>query len=146
MNVAMKTVLAGTLIAALSCFLTHVVVSGEKPARQPTRYGSVIGLRKDKIDEYKKLHAAIWPEVAKATRDANIRNYSIYLRKLEDGNYRLFSYFEYVGSDFKADMAAMAANADVKRWWKVTDACQTPLADRKRGEWWASAEEVFHQD
>ena len=45
------------------------------------RYGSVIGLRAEKLDEYKKLHAAVWPEVVEAMHDANIRNYSIYLRK-----------------------------------------------------------------
>ncbi len=112
----------------------------------PRRYGSVIGLRPEKMEEYKKLHAAVWPEVARALREANIRNYSIFLRKLPDGNYYLFSYLEYVGKDFKGDMARMAAKANVKKWWKVTDPCQKPLEDRRKGEWWASMEEVFHQD
>ena len=65
---------------------------------------------------------------------------------MPDGNYYLFSYLEYVGQDFAGDMAKMKANPEVRRWWKVTDPCQRPLADRKSGEWWASAEEVFHQD
>ena len=110
---------------------------------RPQRYGSVIGLRAEKLDEYKKLHAAVWPTVAKTIREANIRNYSIYLRKLPDGNYYLFGYFEYVGDDFQADMAKMAADPETKRWWKFTDPCQQPLADRKPGQWWASMEEVF---
>ena len=109
-------------------------------------FGSVIGVRAEKLAEYKKLHAAVWPAVAKAIKEANIRNYSIYLRKLPDGNYYLFSYFDYVGDDFKADMAKTAADPDVKRWWSVTDPCQEPLSDRKNDEWWASMEEVFHQD
>ena len=29
------------------------------------RYGMVIGLRADKLDEYKQLHAAVWPDVLK---------------------------------------------------------------------------------
>ena len=120
--------------------------AAEKPAPRPARYGSVIGLRAEKLDEYKKLHAAVWPAVAKAIREGNIRNYSIYLRKLPDGQYYLFSYFEYVGQDFKADMARMAANPDVKRWWTFTDPCQKPLEDRKEGQWWADMDEVFHQD
>jgi L-rhamnose mutarotase len=114
--------------------------------RPPQRFGSVIGLRAEKLEEYKKLHAAVWPEIAKALQDANIRNYSIYLRKMPDGNYYLFSYLEYVGVNHKADLDKLAATPKFKEWWKLTDPLQQPLADRKRGEWWASMEEVFHQD
>ena len=110
------------------------------------RYGSVIGLRAEKLDEYKRLHAAVWPGVAKMIAETNIRNYLIYLRKLPDGNYYLFSYFEYVGPDFAADMAKMAADPVTQQWWELCIPCQQPLADRKDGEWWASMEEVFHQD
>jgi L-rhamnose mutarotase len=83
------------------------------------RYGSVIGVRKEKLSEYKKLHAAVWPDVLKMITVCNIRNYSIYLRQLPDGNYYLFSYFEYTGSDFKADMARMAADPVTQKWWDV---------------------------
>jgi len=110
------------------------------------RYGSVIGLRAEKLDEYKRLHAAVWPGVAKMIAETNIRNYSIYLRKMPDGNHYLFSYFEYVGRDFAADMAKMAADPVTQQWWELCIPCQEPLADRKDGEWWASMEEVFHQD
>jgi len=123
-----------------------VLVAAEPAARPPARYGSVIGLRAEKLDEYKKLHAAIWPKVAEAIREGHIRNYSIYLRKLPDGNHYLFSYFEYTGNDFEGDMKRMAADPETKRWWTFTDPCQRPLEDRKPGEWWASMEEVFHQD
>jgi len=120
--------------------------AADPPERRPTRFGSVIGLRAEKLDQYKKLHAAVWPKVVEAVRDANIRNYSIYLRKLADGKYYLFSYFEYVGRDFEGDMKRLAANPDVKRWWTFTDPCQEPIPDRKPGQWWASMEEVCHQD
>ena len=68
------------------------------------RYGMVLGLREEKIDEYKRLHAAVWPGVLKKIAECNIRNFSIYLRKLPDGKHYLFSYFEYVGEDYDADM------------------------------------------
>ena len=32
------------------------------------RYGSIIGLEPDKIDEYKRLHAAVWPEILACTQ------------------------------------------------------------------------------
>ena len=110
------------------------------------RYGSVIGVRKEKLARYKKLHAAVWPGVLKMIKQCNIRNYSIYLRKMPGGQHFLFSYFEYTGKDFKKDMAKMAADPTTQKWWKECIPCQKPLRDRAKGEWWASMEEVFHQD
>ena len=105
------------------------------------RYGSVIKLKPEKLAEYKVLHAAVWPEVLKMIGECNIRNYSIYYR---DGF--LFSYFEYHGDDFAADMQKMAADPATQAWWKLTDPCQEPLETCKPGEWWASMEEFFHTD
>lgn len=113
---------------------------------QVRRYGSVIGLRAEKVEAYKKLHAAVWPAVLKMVSECNIKNYSIYLRKLDDGNHYLFSYFEYTGSDFDADMRKMAVDPTTQKWWALCKPCQRPLKDRKQGEWWASAQEVFHMD
>jgi L-rhamnose mutarotase len=110
------------------------------------RYGSVIGVQAEKLEEYKKLHAAVWPDVLRMIKRCNIRNYSIFLRKLPDGNYYLFGYFEYTGSDFAADMAMMAADPTTQKWWAVCEPCQIPLDDREPGDWWAGMEEVFHQD
>ncbi len=108
------------------------------------RYGMVIRLREEKIDEYTALHAAAWSDVLKMIARCNIRNYSIYLRKLDDGKHYLFSYFEYVGDDFAADMATMAADPTTQEWWSHCMPCQAPLADAGEGQWWADMEEVFH--
>ncbi len=110
------------------------------------RYGSLIGLRPEKIGEYKRLHAAVWPEILEKIRDCNIRNYSIFLRKLPDGNNYLFSYFEYTGTDMGADSARMAADPKTQEWWALCKPFQEPLVDRADGEWWADMEEVFHAD
>jgi len=110
------------------------------------RFGSVIEVRKEKLEEYVKLHANVWPGVLEMIKACNIRNYSIFLRKLPDGKYYLFSYFEYVGRDFDADMAKMAADPTTQKWWAVCKPCHIPFPDRKEGEWWASMEEVFHCD
>jgi len=105
------------------------------------RYGSIIRIKPSKLEEYKKLHANIWPEVAKIITSCNIKNYSIFHK---DGY--LFSYFEYVGKDFNKDMAKMAADSTTQEWWAVCMPMQEPLDTRKKGEWWAEMEEVFHQD
>ncbi len=110
------------------------------------RYGSVIGLREDKVEDYRRLHAAAWPEVLKMVKECNIRNYSIYLRRMPDGRHYLFSYFEYTGQDFGADSAKMAADPVTREWWSFCEPCQQPLEDRAEGEWWAEMEEVFHLD
>jgi L-rhamnose mutarotase len=110
------------------------------------RYASVIEVKKDKLDEYLRLHANVWPDVLKMIKTCNIQNYSIYLRKLPDGKHYLFSYFEYAGEDFNNDMAKMAADETTQKWWDVCKPCQRPLEDRAEGEWWAAMEEVFHCD
>jgi L-rhamnose mutarotase len=110
------------------------------------RHGMVIGLRKEKLEQYKQLHATVWPDVLKVIKECHIQNYSIYLRKLDDGNYYLFSYFEYTGKDFPADMAKMAADPTTQHWWQLCKPCQKQLADHHPDEWWSSMEEVFHQD
>lgn len=105
------------------------------------RMGHVIGIRADDIEEYRRLHAAAWPEVLARLAASNITNYSIFLRQPEN---LMFSYWEYVGTDFAADNAAIAADPATRRWWAICGPMQAPLASRAEGEWWAPMEEVFH--
>jgi L-rhamnose mutarotase len=113
---------------------------------QVQRYGKVIGIKAEKLEEYKRLHANVWPAVWGMIGDCSIRNFSIFLRKMPDGKDYLFMYFEYVGVDFEKDMKKMAADPTTQRWWKLTDPCQEPLPGRRAGEWWADMEEVCHHD
>ncbi len=106
----------------------------------------VIGLREEKVEEYKALHASAWPDVLKQIQESHIQNYSIYLHRLDDGNYYLFSYFEYTGEDFERDMQKMADDPTTQRWWTFCKPCQKPLENRGKGEWWSGMEEVFHFD
>ena len=107
------------------------------------RMGWVIGLKPEKIDEYKKLHSAVWPSVLEMIAKCNIRNYTIYLREPEN---LLFGSFEYHGEDFEADAKKMADDPQTQKWWSLTEPCQEGLESRKQGEWWAPMEEVFHCD
>ena len=105
--------------------------------------GMCLRLKPDKVAEYRRLHAAVWPAVLARISASNIRNYSIYLKQPEN---LLFSCWEYHGADFAADMAAMAADPVTQDWWAVCVPCQEPFAARAEGEWWAMMEEVFHLD
>ena len=135
---------AFVLVAAASFVLIREAAGNS--AGRVERYGMVIGVKPEKIEAYKKLHAAAWPGVLAKIKECNIRNYSIYLREVEKGRYLLFSYFEYTGDDFAADMARMAADPETQRWWKETDPCQSPIPTRREKEFWSRMEEVFHLD
>ncbi len=105
------------------------------------RYGQIVRLRPERYEEYKALHARVWPEVLETIRRCHIRNYTIFHR---DGV--LFACFEYHGDDYASDMARMAADPKTREWWEITMPMQEPLPDRAEGDWWARMEEVFHTD
>lgn len=105
------------------------------------RYAQIIHLDPEAKEAYVRHHQAVWPEVLSRITQCNIRNYSIFLR-----DHTLFGYFEYIGNDFAADMAKMAADTKTQEWWAIMNPMQKPLEDRAEGEWWASMKEVFHLD
>jgi L-rhamnose mutarotase len=107
------------------------------------RMGRVIKLKAEIIPEYKRIHAAVWPEILKAIHDSNVRNYTIFLKEPEN---LLFAYWEYHGTDYDADMKQAAGAPRMKEWWAITDPMQVPFETRKEGEWWADMEDVFHTD
>ena len=136
----------GLLFISAAVGLVMLLGAPVRSAGRVERYGMVIGVRPDMIGQYKDLHAAAWPGVLAKIKECHIRNYSIYLREVEKGQYLLFSYFEYTGDDFAADMAKMAADPETQRWWKETDPCQSPVPTRGPDEFWSRMEEVFHLD
>jgi L-rhamnose mutarotase len=105
------------------------------------RYGQIIGVKPDQIEAYERIHAAVWPEVLEMIAACNMRNYTIFRHE-----FLLFAYFEYVGDDFAADMARMAADPKTREWWTHTDPMQTPIAGAGEGVWWLPIKEVFHTD
>jgi L-rhamnose mutarotase len=109
------------------------------------RFGSVVGLRPDGKDRYNDLHAHAWPEINAMIKQCNIRNYSIYETEL-DGKLYLFSYFEYVGDNFDADMAKMAADPKTQEWWAECIPCLIRLPDTPDGGPWKPITEVYHLD
>lgn len=134
------------IITVLLFALLAVACKEEVKQVKVKRFGSVTGLKAEKLDDYKRLHANAWPSVLKKIKECNIRNYSIYLQNIGDAFY-LFSYFEYTGTDFDADMKKMADDAETRRWWKETDPCQQPLPETAaKKQIWTNMEQVFHTD
>lgn len=111
-----------------------------KQEKVTKRLGSLIKVKPEFEERYIILHKYTFPGVLERIRKSNIRNYSIFLL---DG--LLFSYYEYIGSNYDADMKAIA-DPTTKDWWKLTDPMQDPLPTRKEGEWWAEMEQWFCYD
>ena len=108
---------------------------------QVQRIASVIALDPEGVEEYEHLHANAWPGVLAKITECNIRNYSIYRYGL-----LLFSYFEYVGDDMDADMAAMGEDETTQDWWAVCKPLQRQVDEVVGDEWWHTIPEVFHHD
>ena len=66
-------------------------------------------IREEKIEEYERVHKAVWPSVLKAIKDAGVRNYSIYRHGT-----RLFAYFEC--DDPEKTIPAMKAGQQAAGW------------------------------
>jgi len=109
-------------------------------------YASMVELKPGMEEKYRRLHSHVWPEVKAAIRQANIRNYSIYVAELNGKRY-LFSYFEYIGNNPTADFAGMAKDPATRdKWWPLTKACQIRLPGTAADQQWKPLEQVMHID
>jgi L-rhamnose mutarotase len=129
------------LAAALALLVIGFGVGCSRP--QPMRVGMLIGLKPDKISAYKALHAASNAGVRDLLSKYHMKNFSIYLRQLDDGSYCLFGYYEYDGNDYNGDMTKLAAEKRNADWLAVTDPMQVPLRGSKG---WTPMEEVYHNE
>lgn len=103
------------------------------------RSGAVIRLKEEFKNQYIEYHANVWKEVNDCIKKCNIQNYSIFYK---DGF--LFTYYEYTGDDYPADMKKMEEDQMTRKWWDIIKPMQIPLETRKENEWWAEMEEVYH--
>lgn len=126
--------------------LSLLMVGGlayDRPKSKVKRVGMVIRVKPEKIAEYKRLHADSNSGVRDLLEKAHMQNFSIFLRQLDDGQYYLFGYYEYVGDNYEADMAKLAAEPRNKEWLLVTDAMQIPLKGEKS---WGIMEQVYYNE
>ena len=106
------------------------------------RFGRVLRLREGAEEEYRRQHAAVWPEVLEAIRESGIRNYSIYIH----GRW-MFAYFELPdGLSVEEAGAQIAANPACRRWEELMHTLQERLPESPEGSWWVPASEAFHLD
>jgi L-rhamnose mutarotase len=136
---SMKKILVATLAVASAIYAAGLY--GKSEVRQVQRIGMVIGIKPDRISAYEALHAASNSGVRDLLTKYHMHNFSIFIHPLDDGKYYLFGYYEYTGTDYKADMAKLATEPRNQQWLSVTDPMQIPLSGEKS---WTKMQEVYH--
>lgn len=140
MKFSQGIVAVATALSAAVLFVGCQKTAPQKP-RSVKRVGMVIGLKEDKIEEYKKVHADTNPGVRDLLNKYHMHNFSIFLQKMPDGKYYEFGYYEYTGDDFEGDMAKLAVEKRNIEWLKVCDPMQTPLPG---ADGWTEMERVYY--
>jgi L-rhamnose mutarotase len=135
----MKRLVRLSMVAIVCGFVCVSSFGCAKPTTKVKRYGQVIGIKKEAIPEYKRLHADDNAGVRDLLSKYHMQNFSIFLHKIE-GKWYEFGYYEYTGSDFEGDMAKMDTEPRIKEWLKVCDPMQIPLPGEKS---WAEMEQVY---
>ena len=96
-------------------------------------------VRPDRLAEYRQRHAAVWPEMLRALRDAGWRDYQLFLR--EDG----LLVGIVVVDDLAAAQAAMNSS-EVSARWEAEMAPFFNLPDRQDGRDKQELDLVFDLD
>ena len=102
-------------------------------------FGQVGKLKKEKIQEYRELHANAWPGVLETIRKCHLEHYSIFIQ-----GSLVFSYYEYTGEDYERDMELMAADPVTQEWWKHTQPCFETYAVSPGSEFYHDMEQIFY--
>ena len=100
------------------------------------RIGFTMRLLPGQEAEYRRHHAAVWPEMLAALRAAGARDYTIFIHGDD-----LFAYLEV--DDFAAFRASMAADPVNTRWQAEMASLIDPLIEPATG-FHQRLEEIFH--
>ena len=142
----MVALAVGVVVGAVGALAVSRMRRSKRSAAK--RFGGVCRLRPEKYDLYTQLHDHTWDEVMERMFSSNMRNFLVYYHR---GLGLMFSHFEYVGDDFDGDMAKIAADPIVLRWWSFCEPCQEPLqwsgpppsqggSGGPGGQWWSDLE------
>jgi L-rhamnose mutarotase len=105
------------------------------------RFCLTLDLRDDPklIEEYKRYHQKIWPEITKSIKASGIEEMEIYLLGT-----RLFLIMEVNEHfSFEAKASLDRSNSKVGEWEELMSRFQRPLPQAKPGEKWLLMERIF---
>jgi L-rhamnose mutarotase len=108
------------------------------------RYCLTLDLKDDPelIQEYRRRHEQVWPEITESIRNSDIADMEIYLLGT-----RMFMIIE-AGESFSFAAKAEADRNDpkVREWEELMWKFQQPLPQAKPGEKWLLMERIFKLD
>lgn len=104
------------------------------------RYCFTLQVDPSRLEEYRRRHAAVWPDMLVALRDAGWHDYSIFLR--EDG--LLVGYF--LAESAEAAVAAMEATEVNARWQAEMAPFFVNLPGERPDRGFILLDEVFNLD
>lgn len=104
------------------------------------RVGFMLKVKPEMIDEYKRRHKEVWPDMLAALRETGWHNYSIYMT--QDGT--LFFYVE--TPDFQAALDGMSKREVNARWQSEMAPFFESLSGQHADQSFIILEEVFHLD
>ena len=105
------------------------------------RIGFLLKVKEDKLEEYKKIHENVWPEMLEALKRTGWHNYSLFMR--EDG--MLFGYFETPG-DLQTALNEMGKEEINTKWQEMMAPYFESVSGGRADEILVALEEVFHMD
>lgn len=118
----------------------HLTTEGKSAIRSGNRrFGMVNRLKHASVEAYRALHADGYPGVRNLLLKYHIVHFSIFLQQI-GAEWFEFAYYEYEGSDYAADMEALAAEPLHIEWLKQCDPMQDPL---EGSAGWTVMEQVY---
>lgn len=86
-------------------------------------------LKPGTVEEYKRRHDEIWPELAEAISAAGIHDYSIFL---DEESLALFAVYKLRPNDRRAELASLHV---MRRWWDHMASLMEVQPDNRPREW-----------
>jgi L-rhamnose mutarotase len=100
----------------------------------------VLKVRKELLEEYRRRHAQVWPDMLEALKSTGWNNYSLFLRP--DG--LLVGYLE--ADDFEKAREGMRRTEVNARWQREMSHFFETMADSTPDESMSPLDEIFHLD
>lgn len=134
----------------LICFVFPLIVTcshkeeciEKKWHKNVQRIGMVVKIKKERVEEYKKLHADNNAGVRHLLTKYNMRNFSIFLVQLADGEWYEFGYYEYWGDDLEDDMVKLDDEPENKKWLELCDPMQEGILPDQKG--WKVMDRIYY--
>lgn len=93
------------------------------------------------VEDYKRYHRDVWPEVQESLKRAGVDQMDIYLL----GRRLVMVVDMRDGLDYRTAFASHASSSGrVAEWEQLMTSLQSPPPEARPGEWWAAMERVFH--